>query len=272
MSEIFKAIGFEIKDEESYDALAVQAEDSGECSVLYREDLTLHGRCWRLGGGLEVWSVLCEKQNDLLYADCRPAFRSRYARAIRSWELVEYEEDGEAVVKGSTASGIEIMFELQNLTEIDPRLFREQELQIALAGLAYSVHAETLQRAQGASLAERPTDSLLFERFLQPGGHAEGPCKNDYRIWGRIIAIKELSNPVTGIKLVWLFLDAGSIRLEVVVNVAEVTGMLKLGSVVEARIWLQGHVLEGNEITARFEGVDPEHPRSEYWLLLRRSN
>ena len=269
MSEIFKAIGFEITDEESFDLLAVQAEDSGECSVLYREELILHGRCWRLGEGIEVWSVLCEKENDLFYADCRPAFRSRYARTIRSWELVEYDEDGEAVIKGNTASGVELIFELQNLTEIDPRLFRDQELQIALAGLAYSVHADALQPPPGASPA---TDTFLFERLPQTGGPADGPCDNDYRISGRIVAMKELKNPFTGIKLVWLFLDADSIRLEVIVNVAEVTGILKLGSIVEASVWLQGHVLQANEMTARFEGVDPEHPRSDYWLLLRRTN
>ncbi len=270
MSEIFKAIGFEITDEESYDALAVQAEDSGERSAVHREDLTLHGRCWRLGEGIEIWSVLCEKENDLFYADCRPAFRSRYARTIRSWELVEYEEDGEAIVKGVTASGIEVVFELQNLTELDPRLFREHDLQIGLAGLAYSARGETTP--QGRRGAEPPTDSLRFDRVPQTGDETEAPCDNDYEIRGRIIAMKELRNPITGVRLVWLFLDAGGIRLEVIVNAAEVTGPLKLGSLVEATIWLQGHVLDANELTARFEGVDPEHPRSDYWLLLRRAN
>ncbi|PYP87749.1 MAG: hypothetical protein DMF61_08870 [Blastocatellia bacterium AA13] len=272
MSEIFKAIGFEITDEESYDTLAVQAEDSGECSVLYRTDLTLHGRCWRLSDGLEVWSVLCERENDLFYADCRPAFRSRYARTIRSWELIEYEEDGEAVVKGKTSSGVEVVFELQNLTEIDPHLFREQELQIALAGLAYDVHGEPVRQSRIGASNEKAVSSFFFKRAVQTSADIDAPCDNDYDIRGRIIAMKELKNAATGAKVLWLFVDAGSIRLEVIANATDVTGALKLGSIAEASVWLQGHVLEAHEVTARFEGVDPEHPRSDYWLLLRRGN
>ena len=35
---------------------------------------------------------------------------------------------------------------------------------------------------------------------------------------------------------------------------------------------LQGHVLEGAEIAARYEGVDRECEPSDFWSRLRRSN
>ena len=60
---------------------------------------------------------LREPDGELYYADCRPAFRSRYVHIIQPWELIEYDEDGEAIVHGSSPGGAEIVFELQNLTE-----------------------------------------------------------------------------------------------------------------------------------------------------------
>src|SRR5918999_565149 len=69
---------------------------------------------------------------DLYYADCRPAFRSRYVRTLKPWELVEYDEDGEAIVRGIVPGGVEVIFELQNLTELNPLAFRETQLHVGI--------------------------------------------------------------------------------------------------------------------------------------------
>src|SRR5437867_13383799 len=89
MAELFAAIGFEVADERSYNLLVEQVESNGERTITDRGDAALHGRCWKLGEGLEVWSILYERGNDPYYADCRPAFRSRYMHTIMPWELVE---------------------------------------------------------------------------------------------------------------------------------------------------------------------------------------
>ena len=46
-----------------------------------------------LGLLLTYWDVLGG-------SDCRPAFRSRYVHHVQPWELIEYDEDGEAIVRG----------------------------------------------------------------------------------------------------------------------------------------------------------------------------
>ena len=98
----------------------------------------LHGRCWKLGEGLEVWTVLYESgTGDIFYADCRPGFRARYTQRISPWALTEYDEEGEAVIHGF-ADGVdtEVLFELQNLTEVGAAGFRAQNTR-RLCGLAY---------------------------------------------------------------------------------------------------------------------------------------
>ena len=138
MAELFSAIGFEVADERSYNLLVEQVETNGERTHADRVDAALHGRCWKLGDGLEVWSILYEHGNDLYYADCRPAFRSRYVRVIMPWELVEYDEEGEAMVRGALRGAPDVVFELQNLTELDDAIFRRSHLHVALAGIAYA--------------------------------------------------------------------------------------------------------------------------------------
>src|SRR5918998_1238528 len=54
------------------------------------------------------------------------------------WALTEYDEEGEAVVHGyCDGTDTEVLFELQNLTEVGPDGFRAQELHVGLCGLAY---------------------------------------------------------------------------------------------------------------------------------------
>jgi hypothetical protein len=291
LAEIFEAIGFDIKDEESYNLLAEHTDRTGERSSVYRGDATLHGRCWKLGEGLEVWSVLYEAGQELYYADCRPAFRGRYVHKISPWEMAEYCEDGEAVVRGVLAGGREILFELQNLTEVKPNMLRSAQLRVGLAGLACSVHVEgnpdpgpirpahpkadpkpNPGRRSEAGFAE----NLLLGNGLTPASrlaeYAEEACENDYLIRGCVLAWRELHNPITGGCLVWMYVDANDIRLELLASRRCVEGRLQIGATISATAWLQGHFLEEGEVSARYEGVDPDFVKGDFWALLRKTN
>jgi len=264
MAELFEAIGFEVADEETYTSLAEYAENSGERSYIHRRDATLHGRCWKIGGGLEVWSVLYERDGDLFYADCRPAFRSRYVHPLRGWELIEYDEDGEAIMHGRAQEDAEIIFELQNLTELDPKIFRESQLQVALAGLAYSV--QTFPASSSDILPYR------FDLAEEIPRYRDNACENDYLISGSVLAWREFQNPLTSSPLVWAYVDAGAIRLELLANRHALTGKPAIGSWITANVWLQGHLLDTKEIFARYEGVDRSSEASDFWAGLRRGN
>ncbi|HWO00953.1 MAG TPA: hypothetical protein VNS63_16960 [Blastocatellia bacterium] len=266
MAELFEAVGFEIADEDSYNLLVEDVEFNGHRSRVERGDAALDGRCWKLGDGLEVWSVLYEHGAEAYYADCRPAFRSRYVRVVLPWELTEYQEDGEAVVRGTLQGGPEVIFELQNMTELDQRVFREPHLRVALAGIAYSARVH-----QGGSKreAEATPGFQLAERITE---FAEQACENDYIVSGRVLAWRDLQNPATAAALVWIYVDAGKLRVEVLASRAALAGRLSIGATITANIWLQGHVLEEADITARYEGVDPSYETGDFWLRLRREN
>jgi hypothetical protein len=268
MGEIFEAIGFEVGDEASFNTLAECAESNGERTVIYRGDATLHGRCWKLGEGLEVWSVLHENAKELYYADCRPSFRSRYVHTIEPWELAEYDGDGEAIVRGSTTGGASVVFELQNLTEVSQRVFRDNRLRVGLAGLAASVRAD----AGPDRIAGFGSGVQGFQPASAYPELAENACENDYIVNGYALAWRILKNPVTSSELIWMYLDAKMIRLEVLANRRALRGRLKTGAMVSANIWLQGHILEETEITARYEGVDQDSMKSDFWSMLRRGN
>ena len=99
MNLTFETIGLEVPSEKAFNYLAERAGDQGEPTQLTRRGAVLHGRCWKLGEGLEVWTVLYESgSGDVFYADCRPGFRARYSQGITPWALTEYDEEGEAVV------------------------------------------------------------------------------------------------------------------------------------------------------------------------------
>jgi hypothetical protein len=268
--EIFGAIGFEIADEESYNLLAEYTENSGERTLIYRGDAALHGRCWKLGQGLEVWSVLYETATDVYYADCRPSYRSRYIHVIQPWELSEYDEDGEAVIRGRVAGGAEVVFELQNLTEINHRAFRNSRLKVALAGLASEVHVHSAENESGGPL--RSTSSHQFLHASASSNSLVELCETDYTIAGTLLAYRKLRNCVTESDLIWLFIDAKSIRLEVLASLRALDGKLCVGHSVSAKIWLQGHILEEPEILARYEGVDHEYSKGDFWSVLKRNN
>src|SRR6476619_416699 len=132
MNPTFETIGLEVPSEKAFNYLAERAGDQGEATQLNRRGAVLHGRCWKLGEGLEVWTVLYESgSGDLFYADCRPGFRARYIQTIAPWALTEYDEEGEAVIHGyREGTDCEVLFELQNLTEVGPTGFGAHELHI----------------------------------------------------------------------------------------------------------------------------------------------
>jgi uncharacterized protein DUF3881 len=266
MTELFDAVGFEVADEEAYNLLAEYTEASGERSYTQREDATMHGRCLKAGDGIEVWSILYERGDKLYYADCRPGFRSRYVHKIEPWELIEYEEDGEAIIRGMSC-GTSLLFELQNLTEAEPHLFREIELSVALAGIAYSCQIHP-PAAPGSPQRMR----YRFELTEPMRDSNIENCESDYRVRGRLLAVRELRNPVTQAALLWLYVDAGSIQLELITSKRRMRGRPKIGAVVTAGIWLQGHVLDAADIWARYEGVDRQSEPSDFWAQLRREN
>src|SRR5205085_1547663 len=140
MTELFASVGVQVTDEPSYNSLIEYVDAAGARSRAARGKATLHGRCWKLGDGLEVWAVLFEQGDEAYFADCRPGFRSRYPRALTPWELIEYEDDGEAIVEGTLYGGPAVIFELQNFTEIPAIEWRASHLHVAIAGLAYSAY------------------------------------------------------------------------------------------------------------------------------------
>jgi Domain of unknown function, E. rectale Gene description (DUF3881) len=267
MTELFASVGVQVTDEASYNTLIEYVDAAGARSRTARGQVTLHGRCWKLGDGLEVWAVLFEQGDKSYFADCRPAFRSRYPRALAPWELVEYDEDGEAIVEGTLYGGPAILFELQNLTEISATEWRASHLHVAVAGLAYSAYVTHYPDAlTGNNYPQR------FVNATEVEGLAEQACENDYVINGRVLAWRSLRNPATGAELFWVHVDAGAIRLEVIVNHDALSGQLKIGAAFGANIWLQGHVLAEADLEARYEGVDPDYLTSDFWGRLRRNN
>ena len=264
MAELFAAIGFEVADERAYNLLVEEAETNGERTTAEREDSALHGRCWKLGEGLEVWSILFERGNDLYYADCRPAFRSRYLHTIAPWELVEYDQEGEAIVRGVVRCAGDVVFELQNLTEVRETVFRKSQLSVALAGITYA--ARVLR-------APAPEHSVhRFELAERVQGFAERACENDYVITGRVLAWREIKNSITSATLAWIYIDCSTVRLEILANTQSLRGQLAIGAEITANIWLQGYVLEESGISARYEGVDRQYEQADFWAGLRRSN
>ncbi len=258
MAEPFDAIGFKVTDEASYQALAEEAHHRGTFSRARRGQGVLHGCCWSLGSGLEVWTVLYESKEGLFYADCRPAFRAQQVFRLFPWEIIEYEEDGEAVARGVTAdSDADMIFELQNLTEINPLDYRERAIDAAVSGLAY--------RARVNTRSGTPTFRTLASR-----SNRKKVAENDYIVRGTILSWREIKNEHTTSDLIWTNIDLGRFKLEVIVNRADLKGELKRGGWLSAEVWLQGHILNDKHLRARYEGPDLETRGRNYWHQLRR--
>ncbi|NBO66661.1 MAG: DUF3881 family protein, partial [Acidobacteria bacterium] len=211
--------------------------------------------------GLEVWTMIYEGEEGTYFADCRPAFRNRQVYQFYPWEIVEYELDGEALLTGMLQDGedrsVELVFALQNLTELNLRELPWRELTAAVSGLAYKARVFRQSRRSRT-------------RTINPGLSVGEASENDYSIFAPIVAWRQLQNQHTTSDLIWIQLDLGRLNLEVVVNRADLVGMPRAGDWLSAEIWLQGYILDEKQVESRFEGIDRRITRHQHWQLLQR--
>lgn len=262
MEIAFDAIGIEIGNEAAFNNLAADIGRRGEVSRLSRKSGTLHGRCLKLGAGLEVWSVLYESETgEIFSADCRPAFRARYAQKISPWVLSEFDREAENVVHGFLEnSETEVLFELQNLTEVGTKIFEESVLNVGLCGLAY--RAEIIENA----------DRKFWRAFDEVALNVISE-ENDWSLCGEVVAFDALKNPFSGKDLFWIYLDLGEFKLEVLVNQRALEGeKLKPGAFLRADIWLQGHILHEKAKRRFYEGVDRKIRTVDFWKSFKKPN
>lgn len=262
MEIAFDAIGIEIKNETAFHNLAEDVGRRGEVSRLSRKSGVLHGRCLKFGEGLEVWTVLYETgAGEIFYTDCRPSFRARYAQTIAPWILTEFDEDGEAVIHGfAENTDAEVLFALQNLTEIGARQLEQKSLNVGLCGLAY--RAEILKKRE--KFYWKSYDEIALNVITN---------ENDWSLCGQIIAFNALRNPFSGTDLYWLYVNLGELKIEILVNRRALqTENLQVGAFVKADVWLQGHILSENALLSAYEGVDRSFRTVDFWKKFRRLN
>src|SRR5882672_5617760 len=160
MGEYLDAIGLSLPTTAARDELVEYVDTTGARSSIYRRGAFIHGRCLRLGDGLEVWAVLYETSKGLFCADCRPGFRSKRVYTVCPWELAEIDEEGGAILTGQLdGTTTDIALELQNLTELDSRVFNQSSLNISLAGLAYRCRISKQSKAPRLTLTARGTEN-----------------------------------------------------------------------------------------------------------------
>ncbi len=262
MEIAFDAIGLEIANETAFNDLAEDVGKRGEVSILQRKGGVLHGRCLKFGAGLEVWTLFYESgKGEVVYADCRPAFRARYEQIISPWILTESNEDGEAVIHGFIEdSETEVLFQLQNLTEIGTPVLEQMTLRVGLCGLAY--------RAEISEKKDDPFWKSYDEIALNVIEN-----ENDWRLGGRVIAFDTLRNPQSGNDLFWIYVDLGGLKLEILVNQHALHGeKLQIGAFIQADIWLQGHILNESAKRNGYEGVDWTVRPSDFWKSFKKPN
>jgi len=259
---IFNAIGLSVPKGKTLNDLAASAEKLGEASIYAHPDCTLYGRCWRIGAGLEVWTILYKAENgETSYANCRPGFRARYTQTIENWSLYEDRKEGEAAIKGFIeTNGAEVFFQLQNLTEISPKNFDREILRVGLGGLA--VRAEI---------------SLAAEEFLwQPLNETAKTIHIEqtyHRLCGKIRAFETLRNSHSEKDLYWIYLELKDFNLEILVNQMDLRGSdLQIGSFVKADVWLQGHIVSHSTRFSSYEGVDWSHSTVDFWKHFKKLN
>lgn len=263
MEIAFDAIGLEIPNEAAFNNLAEDAGKRGEVSRLTRKSGVLHGRCWKIGLGLEVWTVLYESQTgEVFYADCRPGFRARYVQRVSPWIATEFDEEGEAVIHGFIEdTEREVLFALQNLTEVGTRNFQQNTLSVGLCGLAY--RAEVLKKSSVAPFW-KSYDELALNVIEN---------ENDWSLCGEILAFSALRNPFSGSDLFWIYLDLGDFNLEILVNRRTLSGDdLYVGAALRADIWLQGHIVSETTRRSTYEGVDYSHRTVDFWKKFKKVN
>ncbi len=260
--EIFNAIGLPLPKGKTLNDLAADAEKLGEASIYTRADCTLYGRCWRIGAGLEVWTILYESETgETFQAGCRPGFRARYAQNIENWSLYEDRKEGEAAVKGFVeTSGTEVFFQLQNLTEISPKNFDGETLRVGLGGLA--VRAEI----------SNDDEDLLWQPLRETSEtiHIE---QTYHRLCGKIRAFETLRNQHSEKDLYWIYLSLENFDLEILVNQKDLRGSdLRVGVFIKADVWLQGHIVSRSTRFSSYEGVDWSASPVDFWRHFKRQN
>lgn len=267
MEIAFDAIGLEIPNEKAFNNLAENAGKRGEVSSIARKSGVLHGRCWKLGLGLEVWTVLYEsKTGEVFYADCRPGFRARYSVRVSPWIATEFDEEGEAVVHGFIEdTEREVLFALQNLTEVGAHSsFQQNTLTVGLCGLAY--RAEILPENSLVAPFWKSYDELALNVIEN---------ENDWSLCGEILSFSVLRNPFSGSDLYWIYLNLGDFNLEILVNRRTLEGSdLSVGAKLRADIWLQGHIVNESMQRRRstYEGVDYSMRTVDFWKRFKRQN
>lgn len=262
MEIAFDAIGIEITNETAFNDLAEDARNRGEASHLARKSGVLHGRCLKFGLGLEVWTMLYESgTGEVTYADCRPAFRARFAQNISPFIPTEFDEEGEVLIHGFVEdTDTEVLFELQNLTEVGARIFEQNSLRIGLCGLAYKARVSK-------------TSGKVYWKSFDEADLGINIAENAWSLCGKVVAFDTLRNDFSGSDLYWLYLDVGELKLEVLVNQRALKGEeLKIGAFVKADIWLQGHILRENAFRRGYEGVDRSHRTVDFWKSFKRKN
>ena len=188
-------------------------------------------------------------------------------RMVFAWygasEVRVYDEDGEPIVHGyCDGTETEVLFELQNLTEVGPEGFRAQELYVGLCGLAYRARVSSASRGEPARW-----------QTLEEAAPSRAAHENDWSLAGRVVSFKPLRNPLSGGELYWVYLDLERLKLEVLINRRALRGdALSVGATLSAEVWLQGHVLDRRALLSRYEGRDATVPRSQLWSHLRRRN
>lgn len=261
MEIVFDAIGLEVPNEKAFNNLAEDVGKRGEASLLARKKGVLHGRCWRMGQGLEVWTVLYESETgEVFHADCRPGFRARFRQRINPWLMTEFDEEGEALVHGFIEdTETEVLFELQNLTEVSAKNFQNTSLNIGLCGLAYQ--AKVIEK--GEKYWKSATDE----------SETLGKPENDWSLCGEIISFNSLRNPFSGSDLYWLYLDLGDFELEILVNQKTLRAKdLFIGAMIQADVWLQGHIISESTMFSHYEGVDYTRRTVDFWQTFKRDN
>ncbi len=260
--EIFNAIGLKIPKGKTLSDLAADAERRGEASLSTRSGGTVHGRCWRIGLGLEVWTTLYESETgEVFYADCRPGFRARYRQNVGDWSLLEDRKEGEAAVSGCTEIGDDpVFFQLQNLTETGAKNFERKFLTVGLCGLAYR-----------AEVSKQDEDSE-WKPLRKTKGNSKAD-ETDWRLCGRVVKFNALRNPFSGHDLYWIYLSMDDFRLEILVNQDILKGDgLRVGATVRADVWLQGHIVSQSTFLSNYEGVDWTQNPADFWKDFKKLN
>lgn len=261
--EIFNAIGLQFPKGKTINDLAQNAEKLGEASVSTRPGCVLYGHCWRIGAGLEVWTILYKAgDGEVFYADCRPGFRAKYTQNIESWSLYEDEEEGDAAIAGKIEDfTTAVFFQLQNLTEVSPKNFERDILRVGLGGLA--LRAEVVVEGE----------DFLWQPLCETAENTDAE-ETYWRLRGKILAFETVRNTYSEKGLYWIHLELKNFNLEILVNQKDLRGAgnLRVGKYIEADIWLQGHVVSQSTYFSSYEGIDWSSHPADFWKSFKRQN